>query len=138
VDPRDPLRGDYVRLNYQISMVPLNLFAGPAPTNPPSGTTIFAALAPVGTNEYWEITRASTERFAPAASEVLLRGKTEWTWANGPKVVHATYGIEQFYVAEGTGNPRGKLAAQVVVSESGRASLKELLVDGKPLNRAGN
>lgn len=61
VDPRDPLRGDFVWLNYQISDVPLNCFAAPVKTNLPPGTRIFVALAPVGTNQFWGVTHAATE-----------------------------------------------------------------------------
>jgi uncharacterized membrane-anchored protein len=136
VDPRDPLRGDFVRLNYKISDVPAKLFSPPVKTDPPYGTKIFVALAPAGTNQFWEVTRASTESLAPAANEVMLRGKTAWSWRNGTNSIHVEYGIEQYYVAEGTGNPHGRLTAQAAVSKSGRASLKELFVDGKPYEQA--
>ena len=138
VDPRDPLRGDFVRLNFEISEVPTNLLAGPAtpPAGRTSGVKISVALAPAATNGFWEITRASWERFAPAANEVILYGHSAWSWGNNPQSVHVTYGIEQFFVAEGTGNPHGKLTAQAIVSPAGRAILKDVLVDGKPYREA--
>jgi hypothetical protein len=40
--------------------------------------------------------------------------------------------IENYYVAEDTGNPVGKLTAQVVVPASGHPKIKEVFVDGKP------
>jgi len=136
VDPRDPLRGDFVRLNYKISDVPVKLFPPPMKTNLPYGTKIFVALAPAGTNQFWEVTRAATASFAPAANEVLLRGRSEWSWRSGTNSIHVEYGIEKYFVAEGTGNPRGKLTAQAVISKSGRAMLKEVFVDGKPYAEA--
>ena len=132
VDPRDPLRGDFVWLNYKISDVPAKLFSPPVKADLPYGTKIYVALAPAGTNQFWEITRAGTERFTPEANEVLLRGKTTWNWRSSGNSIHVEYGIEKYFVAEGTGNPRGKLTAQVVVSKSGRANIKEVFVDGKP------
>lgn len=132
VDPRDPLRGDFVRLNYTISDVPVNLFSPPVKTDLRYGTKIFVALAPAGANQFYEVTRASTESLVPAANEIVLRGKSEWNWRNRTNSIHVGYGIEQYFVAEGTGNPPGKLTAQVVVSQSGRASIKEVFVDGKP------
>jgi uncharacterized membrane-anchored protein len=132
VDPRDLLRGDYVRLNYKISNVPANLFSPPVKTDLPSGTTIFVALAPTGTNQLYEATRAGTENFTPAANEVLLRGKTAQNWRNNAGSIHVEYGLEQYFVAEGTGNPQGKLTVQAAVSKSGRANIKEVFVDGKP------
>jgi len=130
VDPRDLLRGDYLILNYEISDVPAKLFAPPVEKNLPAGTKIFIALAP-GTNQFYAVTRASTNEIAPAANEIVLRGRSEWNRWNRTNSVHITYGIERFYVAEGTGNPTGKLTAQAVVSASGRASLKQVFVDGK-------
>jgi len=61
-----------------------------------------------------------------------LRGRSEWNWQNSLGSVHIEYGIEQFYVAEGTGNPQGKLTAQVAVGSSGRATIKEVFIDGQP------
>ena len=132
VDPRDPLRGDYVRLNYQISDVPVNLFITPVNTNQPYGIKIYVALAPSGTNPFWSITRASTEKIPPAANEIVLRGKTAWTWRNNAGTIHVEYGIEQYFVAEGTGNPNGKLTALVAVDRSGSGRIKQVFVDGKP------
>jgi uncharacterized membrane-anchored protein len=136
VDPRDPLRGDFVRLNYKISDVPVKLFSPPVNTNLPFGSKIFVALAPAGTNPCYEVTRASTESFAPAANEVLLRGKSEWSWRNGTGSIHVEYGLEQYFVAEGTGHPQGKLTVQAAVAKSGRASIKEVFVDGQPYAEA--
>jgi uncharacterized membrane-anchored protein len=132
VDPRDLLRGDYVRLNYKISDVSANLFSPPMKTDLPPGTTIFVAVAPAGTNQYYEATRAGTESLIPAANEVLLRGKSAPGWRNSAGSVHVEYGLEQYFVAEGTGHPQGKLTVQAAVSKSGHANIKEVFVDGKP------
>jgi len=132
VDPRDPLRGDYLILNYKISDVPTNLFSPPVNKDLPDDTKIYVALAPV-TNQFYEVARASTNQFTPAAGEVLLKGKyAGGRWNSPTNSVHVEYGIERFYVAEGTGNPTGKLTAQVVVPASGRGRVKEVFVDGKP------
>ena len=136
VDQRDPLRGDYVRLNYPISAVPAKLFSPPVKAGLPNGTKVFVALAPAGTNGFYEVTRAGMTRFAPAANEVLLHGKTVWNWRNGTNSIHIEYGIEKYFVAEGTGNPSGQLTVQAVVSKSGRASIKAVFVNGKPYAEA--
>ena len=136
VDPRDPLRGDFVRLNYTISDVPVNLFAPPVKTDLPAGTRIYVALAPAGTNGFYEATRASRERLVPATGEIVLRGQSGRSWRSAAGSIRVEYGIEQYFVAEGTGNPHGKLTAQVAVSSSGRASLKEVFVDGTPYAEA--
>ena len=136
VDPRDPLSGDYLMLNYKISDVPMNLFSPPVKKDLPYGTKIFVALAP-GTNQFHVVTRASTDEFAPAANEVLLRGESAYAWWNATNSIHVDYGMERYYVAEGTGNPpHGKLTAQAVVPASGRARLKQVFLDGKPYEKA--
>jgi len=136
VDPRDPLRGDFVQLNYQISNVPREKFS-PAFTNKlPAGTKIYVALAPAGTNGFWEVTRASEKSFAPENGEILLRGKSQWNWQNLSSSVHVEYGIEKYFVAEGTGNPHGKLTVQAAVSKTGHASIKEVFLDDKPYAEA--
>jgi uncharacterized membrane-anchored protein len=137
VDPRDLLRGDFVRLNYKISDVPREKFSGPQPDGEiRPGTTVFVALAPTGTNEFYRVARASTEWFTPDAGEVVLRGRAAQSWRSSAGSVHLEYGLEQYFVAEDTGNPRGKLTVQAAVTRSGRASIKEVFVDGKPYAEA--
>lgn len=136
VDPRDLLRGDYVILDYKISTIPTNLFSPPLMDTLPYGQTIWVALAPRG--EFYEVTRASTETFVPDESEILLRGKGHW-WAgarNADRQVNVEYGLERYFVREGTGEPRGKLTVQAVVPSSGRASLKQVFLDGVPYAEA--
>ena len=134
VDPRDPLRGDYLILNYKISDVPVNRFSPPVTKDLSVGVNIFVTLSP-GTNGFYEITHASTNAFAPAMGEVLLRGKSQWRW-NATNSVHVAYGLENYFVAEGTGNPTGKLTVQAVVPASGHASIKQVLMDGQPYTTA--
>jgi uncharacterized membrane-anchored protein len=114
--------------------VPTNLFSPPVKKDLQYGATIYVALVP-GTNQFYEVARASTNEFAPSPDEVLLKGKSTW-WRNSTNSVHVEYGLERFYVAEGTGNPTGKLTAQVVVPASGRGHVKEVFVDGKPYAEA--
>ena len=136
VDPRDLLSGDYLMLRYKISDVPTNLFSPPVRKDLPPGTQIFVALAP-GTNQFYVVTRASTNSFAPSSdAEVVLSGQSASRWWNATNSVHVEYGIERYYVAEGTGNPHGKLTARVVVPASGRAKLQQVFLDGKPYEQA--
>jgi uncharacterized membrane-anchored protein len=134
VDPRDLLRGDYLILNYKISDVPVNLFSPPVNKDLPYGTKVFVALAP-GTNQFYEVVKASTNELAPSADEILLRGMSDQRWWS-TNSIHVAYGIENYYVAEGTGNPTGKLTVQAVVPASGHPKIKEVFVDGKPYANA--
>lgn len=130
VDPRDLLRGDYLILNYKISNIPTNLFSPAVDRNLPAGTAVFVALVPQG--EFHAVSRAATNAFQPAAGEVLLKGRSTWAWWNRTNSIHVEYGLEKYFVREGTGNPRGKLTVQAVVPASGRASIKQVFRDGKP------
>ena len=136
IDPRDLLQGDYLILNYKISDVPKNLFSPLVTKDLPNGTKIYVALAPT-TNQFYVVVKASTNQFPPSADEVLLKGRSAWPrWNAATNSIHVEYGLERFYVAEGTGNPTGKLTAQVVVPASGRGRVKEVFVDGKPYAEA--
>ena len=134
MDPRDLLRGDYVILSYKISDVALDLFTPPRPTSLAPGQTIYVALEPRG--QFHEAVRASTDPIRPAAGQVVLKGhKRAWGDA-AASTVRIEYGLERYYVREGTGNPRGKLTVQVAVPSSGQGRIKEVLVDGKPYAQA--
>jgi uncharacterized membrane-anchored protein len=134
VDPRDPLRGDYLILNYKISDVPTNRFLPPVKKDLLYGTKIYVALAP-GTNQFYEVVKASTNEFAPSANEIMLGGQSDERWGS-TNSIHVIYGIENYYVAENTGHPTGKLTVQAVVPDSGHPKIKEVFVDGKPYGEA--
>ncbi len=135
VDPRDLLRGDYVTLNYKISTVPLSLFSpAPADTLEP-GQTVYVALEPRG--QFHEVVMASTKPIASAAGQVVLKGHKRAWWSDPPaSTVQVEYGLERYYVREGTGNPRGKITVRVAVPTSGQARIKEVFVDGRPYAQA--
>ena len=135
VDPRDLLRGDYVILNYKISDVALSLFSPPHTNALPPGQPVYVALEPRG--QFHEAVLASTNPITPAEGQVVLKGQTQ-SWRRGPAVstTHVQYGLERYYVREGTGNPRGKITVQAAVPASGQARIKEVFVDGKPYAEA--
>jgi uncharacterized membrane-anchored protein len=134
VDPRDLLRGDYLILNYKISNVPTNLFSPPVNRDLPLGTKIYVALESRG--DFFAVARASTNQLEPSGNQVLLKATYTWNGGNVTNAVHVEYGLERYFVREGTGNPRGKLTVQAVVPASGRASIKQMFLDGKPYAEA--
>src|ERR1017187_4033803 len=105
-DPRDLLRGDYVILNYKISDVALRLFS-PALTNGLApGETVYVALEPRG--QFHEVVLASTNQITPADGQGVLKGQSRSWWNSAAqRSVQVEYGLERYYVREGTGNPRG-------------------------------
>ena len=134
IDPRDAMRGDYVRLTYEISRVPRALCRGRlAATNEtfdtlPRDTKVYAALRE---NEQGqgELVSLSLE---PPADGLFLRGRTEHSWGENLQV---RYGLEAFFVEQGKGleleQGRSRdgiqvpLEMKVAVSPKGLAGLKD-------------
>lgn len=106
VDPRDLLRGDYVRLGYDISRIEVEKIA-----NLPQGeqATVEGPIVvrlKKDADGYWRATSASlgTDSTVAAAGEVDIRGEVTDGWSLTPgSTVRVDYGIERFYVPEGEG-----------------------------------
>jgi uncharacterized membrane-anchored protein len=139
VDPRDLLRGDYVILSYAISQIERGKFRGDIPKEF-AGKTVYVALK-AGT-PFHEGAYASFAPFTPAAGETLLKGKAGFArWqrdaaAQDQQPIAIDYGLERYYVAEGTGEPRGKLTVKAAVDGDGSALIREVLIDGVPYAQA--
>ncbi len=132
VDPRDLLRGDYITLSYKISDVPLSAFSPPQTNSLPPGALVYVAVEPRGA--FYETANASSAPITPAPGQVVLRGRVQASWSAAS--VHVEYGLERYYVREGTGSPRGKITVQAAIPASGRAQIKAVLLDGKPFAEA--
>lgn len=105
VDPRDLLRGDYVRLGYDISRIPVELIENlPGETASAEGP-IFVRLKK-GADGYWSAAGASlgTDSAVAGPDEVGIRGTATGAWSLSPgSTVSVDYGIERYYVPEGEG-----------------------------------
>jgi uncharacterized membrane-anchored protein len=140
IDPRDLLRGDYVRLGYEIRQVPVRLIE-----NAPAGEfvteedVIYVRLGR-DADGYWRARSASLAApptRAPGPGEVDIRGRVAQGWTLRPdSSVNVDYGIDRYYVPEGAGKaieadmrerPFGILAA---IGADGTAQIKALL-DGE-------
>lgn len=105
IDPRDLFRGDYVRLRYDASSVPLARVSGDITESLKkyaSGATVYAPLA-IGEGNLAEVTGLTT---AKPASGPFLKGRLAQPWQFGiaaPDTVAVEYGIEAYYVQEGKG-----------------------------------
>ncbi len=148
VDPRDPLRGDYVTFRYtHVSAIQLY---GNLSTVVQEGTTVYVPLRRLGT--YWESTnRVLTSPPNDGEVEIFLRGKVTAVSSTrkmietlgqpnedfGISTSHVTYGIEDYFIPENSGRtlPWGRdanLSADVAVDDQGRAVLKGLYANNKP------
>jgi uncharacterized membrane-anchored protein len=111
VDPLDPLRGEYVRLSYPISRIVA-----------PAGT-VYVPLFPAGPDT-WTGTYARTDR---PESGTYIRGRSD---GSGQIV----FGIEHFYVQEGTGRRyedavrQQRLYAQIAIDGDGQGRLEHVVI----------
>ena len=151
VDPRSLFRGDYVILSYELSRVEL-----PAGTEPPKrGTDYYvvvqkapepAAADPAAPNvaapsANWKVVGGGPElpkELKP--DQVAIKGRVEYTsraTKETPATVDVHYGIESFFVPEGTGRELEKmvgdrkLSAIIAVGDSGKPAIKGLLSEGR-------
>lgn len=144
IDPRSLFSGDYVRLNYKVSDLRLEELAGDRIFK--RHDTVFVVLAPDG--EYWKAISVHHGRPRPGDGQAVIKGSVEYTgdtiWdaarnkAVEVKHVHVKYGIEDYFVQEGTGRelerPKQgeKVSIQVAVDRFGNAGIKAVLVNGRP------
>ena len=128
VDPRDYLRGDYVILNYKISTLGSNMFAAPMVADEAIGQPVYVTLEK--RERFHEGVSASTSQPGLLPGQVVLVGTLRQSWSQTE--VRVDYGLERYYVAEGTGNPIGKMTVEVSVPPSGRGIIREVYLDGRP------
>jgi uncharacterized membrane-anchored protein len=132
VDPRDPFRGEYVRLGYEIANVPSMLLVGPPPRR---GAPFYVTLEknPQGGWTPVKVTAAMPSETNP--DRIVLKARSRLPF---PSAARVTYGIESYFVPEGEGRrleglARDKrMAARVAVDGRGNAAIKGLVIDGVP------
>jgi uncharacterized membrane-anchored protein len=119
VDPRDLFRGDYVNLRYTISTV-LSY------TDFAVGDRVYVSLTQRG--DIWD----GQSALDSAPDGLYIKGRVT---SAGQRRVEVEYGIESYFVPEGTGHiiERARdVKVRVAIDSSGNAVIKGLLVDGRP------
>jgi len=128
VDPTDPLRGDYITFSYDISDID-SYFFGYSPIR--EGDTVYVPLRQQG--KYWGI-RPGIQKTKPISEEkIFIKGKVSRSYGDR---IHIIYGIEEYFIPEGTGQDFtfwGKeVAAKISIDKDGSAVLKKIYVNDKP------
>jgi uncharacterized membrane-anchored protein len=135
VDPRSLFQGDYVTLGYPMSRINV-----PPGSKFERDSLIYVLLqkAPDGT---FSVAGVSAEPPATTSpDQVVLKGRVQYysePTGQAPGQATVNYGIETFFVPEGTGRDleklvgERKLSALVAVDGDGNAAIKGLVVDGK-------
>jgi len=153
VDPRDPLRGDYVVFQYSISNINQwnlsNVSVG-------EGDTVYVSLRQGG--KYWNDSNVSKDK--PGDGQLFIKGVvTQGNIVNGnvadardvvagefiPTVptrqqnrteIRVKYGIEEYFIPEGTGQTfrfwDHEASAYVAIDANGNAVLKQIYIDDSP------
>ena len=140
VDPRDLLRGDYVRLGYDISSIPVSLIENlPTDLATTRAGPIYVRIKKAE-DGYWHAVSASLYEPASAAEDdgtVELRGQVAAGWSLGPDAsLSVDYGIERFYLPEGEGRAIEQdmrtraFGIRLAVASDGTAQIKALM-DGE-------
>lgn len=121
VDPRDILRGQYMRLAYEWTRTGI---AG-MEESPPQGSEVWVVLGPEG--EFYAPLRAERERPVLASpDEVAIHGRVgEWG--------RLEFGIEKYFVPEGTETPTAKeLTVRLRVGNDGVPRIETVYRNGVP------
>lgn len=143
VDPRSLFMGDYARLNYTISQLPIEgetALAGDKDFKRHDTIWVALKLDPAGA----KAVSVHRQRAAIVPGLIALKGEVEdfdggrWGRAgNQPRALSVRYGIEQYYVQEGAGGqierPTGgeKVSIRVAIDTRGKAGILAVLLDGR-------
>lgn len=137
VDPRDIFRGDYVILSYGISNLDLTKLDGD--DNLVGGEKVFVTVVQQGAE--WNAVAIAKGKPFPVQGGVAIQGDVNYVDRTGenstPTNARVTYGIESYFVPEGTGRAieqerqQGDLTADIAVDAQGRPAIKALRRNGQ-------
>ncbi|PBC04014.1 GDYXXLXY domain-containing protein [Mesorhizobium sp. WSM3860] len=143
VDPRDLLRGDYISLGYDISRIPVKLIANIPPGKFTSNDSELVVRLKKAVDGYWQPSAAWFDQApAPAASDeadIVGHVADGWDLRSPDMTITPEYGIERFYLPEGTGmaiqNDMGvrPFGIKLALSANGTAQIKALMDGDKTL-----
>lgn len=138
VDPRELFRGDYVILTYAISNLDLTKLDGD--DNLRYGDQAFVTLAQQ--NGEWVPVAVGKNRVVPVQGGVAIRGSVTDANFDGDQATapatsaRVTYGIESYFVPQGTGHAienearQGELSVDAAIGDDGRAAIKAIRRNG--------
>lgn len=138
VDPTDMFRGDYVILSYKISRLDLSKLGGDDDFNADDSVRVLLAQS----DGAWSAVSVHKGQVKAAESQILMRGKVRSLLGKtetAPGEIDIDYGIESFFVPQGTGKAiederqAGKVTADIALGSDGQAVIKALKIDGKPV-----
>ncbi len=137
IDPRDLFRGDFVRLEYDLSVLPASLLdVYLADQELKKGQVVYVTLQKDSRGLVMPLSVSDTK---PNGNKLYMKGRLTRNWAKnkyGSSTLELKYGIEQYFVEQGRGidieNRRGRrnelqtpMIMHVALSGSGAAVIKD-------------
>ena len=129
IDPRSLFRGDFARLNFTISRVQNADYTGKFER----GQTVYVLLDTSAPQA--KLISVNEVRPVSSSDRVVMKARVFATWND---TIQLKYGIENYFVPEGTGlelerrEPGREVTVDVAVDRFGNSAIKTLLVDGEP------
>jgi len=133
IDPRDLFRGDYVRLNYEISNIPARHLPLGDTSGVAKGKKVYANLKE-NSNGLYELDHVSLNQ---PPSGIYLIGRSPYDYRNRlfGRTLRLNYGIEAYFVQQGKGRQieqrlgsrnqlQVPLEMQIAVGRNGKAVIK--------------
>lgn len=118
VDPFDLIRGNYLTIRYEISEVPYLVGSG-------FGDSVYIVLK----DDKEGIARYSSASLTRPSSGEFILGEIKDV---REEKMNVEYGIEQYFIERDSRLNEGIVTVRAKISDSGRAKISSLLVDGKP------
>lgn len=142
IDPRDVFRGEYVILGYNISQIDLKADAKDGSDDKfARGNTVYVTLHQDADGAWTSKALSAGYPADVAASDVVIKGTVRTQFRRNAEgddaVVAIRYGIESYFVPEGTGKAledsvrEKKIQALVAIGSDGTAALKGLVIGGE-------
>jgi uncharacterized membrane-anchored protein len=111
IDPKDYLYGDYVTLNYEVSQLKPELWNKQTDGElPQDGSVVYVLLRSDG--GLYKAVQVSGSKPQAKADEAVLKGVVQSRWDD---TLQIKYGIERYYIPEGTGKELEEKARDTVV-----------------------
>jgi len=134
VDPRSLFRGDYVRLNYDISH--LNTSQFPLFNDLKEHESVFVALKKQGV--FWQPVAVFKSMPEAENNTVVIKGYIQSLSGRGTQI-SIKYGIENYFVPEGEGRDlerlrnQGNISMQIAVDGFRNSGIKAVLLNGESI-----
>lgn len=132
-DPRDPFRGEYFTVRYEISTLNPDALAG----DDYADGDVFVEVRAHG-DGYWDAVALHDDRERTFDDTELIEGDVEpqRPTARRNNLIYATYGIEEIFIPEGSGDqlPFGDghtIGISLKVDRFGNAVARHFVVDGE-------